>query len=185
MDYTRKIGSYLKSEIEVLQKIDYSVINEVMNVLEAVRERGCTVYICGNGGSAATASHFACDFNKGVSFNQDEKYNFICLSDNIPTLMALANDCGYEQIFVKQIEGKLKAGDALICISGSGNSPNVLLAAEYAKARGNTVIGITGYNGGKLYKLSDYRLHVAIDNMQIAEDVHMIFDHLIMWVMTH
>jgi D-sedoheptulose 7-phosphate isomerase len=185
MDYTKEIEKYLKAEIDTLHNLDYAAINEVMNILEDTRQRGCTVYICGNGGSAATASHFVCDFNKGVSFNQDKKYNFICLNDNIPTLMALANDYGYEWIFVKQIEGKLKTGDVLICISGSGNSSNVLLAAEYAKTCKNTVIGVTGYNGGKLYKLADYRLHAAIDNMQIAEDIHMVFDHLMMRVLSH
>jgi D-sedoheptulose 7-phosphate isomerase len=99
--------------------------------------------------------------------------------------MAIANDCGYEEIFVQQIKGKIKKDDVLLCISGSGNSKNILLAAEYAKASGITVIGATGYNGGLLYQLADYHLHVPVDNMQITEDIHMIFDHLIMWILAY
>jgi D-sedoheptulose 7-phosphate isomerase len=97
--------------------------------------------------------------------------------------MAIANDHGYEQIFLMQIERKIKPEDILFCISGSGNSRNVLLAAEYAKSIGAKIIGATGYNGGELHKIADYPLHVPIDNMQITEDVHMIFDHLIMWIL--
>ncbi|GMO37738.1 MAG: SIS domain-containing protein [Termitinemataceae bacterium] len=184
-DYARQITDYINQEIRILNKLDYSAINEVINILEMARERVSTVYICGNGGSAATASHFVCDFNKGVSYNKEKKYNFICLNDNIPSVMAIANDCGYEEIFVQQLKGRMKAEDVLLCISGSGNSKNVLLAAEYAKSLGVIVIGATGYDGGLLYKLSDYHLHVPVDNMQTTEDIHMIFDHLIMWILTH
>jgi D-sedoheptulose 7-phosphate isomerase len=155
-----------------------------MNVFESARKCGATIYICGNGGSASTASHFVCDFNKGISINKDKKYNFVCLNDNVPSLMAIANDCGYEYIFIKQIENKIKPSDVFFCISGSGNSKNIILAAEYAKSVGSIVIGATGYDGGELYKLSDYHLHVPINNMQITEDIHMVFNHVMMWILS-
>jgi D-sedoheptulose 7-phosphate isomerase len=103
-DYIKQITDYIRLEIETLNKLDHAAINEVLNVLEHTREQGATIYICGNGGSASTASHFVCDFNKGVSVNQEKKYNFLCLNDNIPTLLAIANDYGYDRIFVNQLE---------------------------------------------------------------------------------
>ena len=184
-NYFQQISEYIKWEVNTLNSLDLSSINDVVNLLEEARERESVIYICGNGGSAATASHFVCDFNKGVSQKKNKKFRFVCLNDNIPSIMAIANDCGYEQIFRMQIEGKIKSNDILFCISGSGNSKNILLAAEYAKSVGAKIIGATGYDGGDLYKLSDYHLHVPIDNMQITEDVHIIFDHLLMWILTH
>jgi D-sedoheptulose 7-phosphate isomerase len=184
-DFVKQIAGYINQEIDILRKLDYSAISEVINVLEKTRDCGSAVYICGNGGSASTASHFVCDFNKGISSLKEKKYNFICLNDNIPSIMAIANDCSYEEIFVQQLKGRIGDKDVLFCISGSGNSKNIVLAAEYAKSLGVTVIGATGYSGGLLYKLSDYHLHVPIDNMQITEDVHMIFDHLMMWILAY
>jgi D-sedoheptulose 7-phosphate isomerase len=184
-DYTDKIKKYLELEIQVMKRLDVDAINRVMNTLEEARLAGKTVYICGNGGSAATASHFVCDFNKGVSETQEQKYNFICLNDNIPTMMAVANDISYDEVFVFPLRGHLKPGDLFIGISGSGNSENVVRAARYAKEQGNTVIGITGYFGGKLMELADQKLHVPIDNMQITEDLHMMLDHLMMYIMAY
>lgn len=184
-NYTEKIRKYVNLEIEVMKQLDTDAINNAMNVLETARENGNTIFICGNGGSAATASHFVCDFNKGVSESQDKKYNFICLNDNIPTMMAVANDISYEEIFAFPLRGHLKKGDVLIAISGSGNSENVVRAVKYAKETGNQVIGITGYSGGKVKDLADISLHVPIDNMQITEDIHMMFDHLIMYILAY
>jgi len=184
-NYKTEIEQYISQEISVLKTLDLNSINIVMNLLENARNNNANIYICGNGGSAATASHFVCDFNKGISINQDKKYNFVCLNDNVPTMMAIANDIGYDYIFKVPIENKIGVNDLFIGISGSGNSKNVLRAAEYAKECGTTVIGITGYNGGELKKISDYSLHVDVDNMQITEDVHMILDHLMMWIISN
>ena len=184
-DYTEQIKNYIELEIEVLKKLDYNIINDVINLLEETRLNGNCVYICGNGGSAATASHFAGDFNKGVSLYKDIKYNFVCLSDNMPSMLAIANDIGYDQVFEHPLQGRIKKGDILIAISGSGNSANVINAAKYAKKCGNKVIGLTGYSGGELKELSDYRLHVPIDNMQITEDIHIIFNHLMMYILAY
>lgn len=179
-DYKQEIKTYIDREISVLQELDINQINEVLNVLEQTLLFENTVYIFGNGGSAATASHFQNDFNKGISEHTEKKFRFQCLNDNVATIMAIANDIGYEEVFRFQLTGKLKKGDVVIAISGSGNSANVLRAVEYAKENGAAVIGLTGYEGGKLKELCDYSLHAPIQSMQITEDVHMFFDHLMM-----
>lgn len=182
-DYREKLKNYLNEEIRIIQSLDLEAINVVMNVLEKARLKGKKIFICGNGGSAATASHFCCDFNKGVSENQEKKYNFECLNDNVPTMMAIANDIGYEEVFRYPLRCKLKKEDIFIGVSGSGNSKNVINAMDYAKEQGATTIAIVGYSGGKMKEMADYSLHVNIDNMQITEDVHMILDHLMMYVL--
>jgi D-sedoheptulose 7-phosphate isomerase len=180
MDYTAQIKEYLRKEIEIIGALDATVINAAMNLLSDVFEAGETVYIFGNGGSSATASHYANDFNKGISEYTKKKFKFICLNDNVPTVMAIANDIGFEEVFRFQLEGRLASGDIVIAISGSGNSPNVVNAVEYAKKQGNKSIGITGYGGGKLRNLVDIEMNAPVNSMQITEDIHMIFDHLIM-----
>lgn len=182
MDYNELIETYLEQEIDILKRIDVSAVNEVLNLLEAGMKREATIYVFGNGGSAATASHFQNDFNKGVSEHIDKKFRFLCLNDNIATIMAVANDIGYEEVFRFQLQGKIKKGDILMAISGSGNSSNVINAVEYGKKQGCKVVGLTGYSGGRLKELSDISLHVPINSMQITEDVHMIFNHLMMSV---
>lgn len=185
MDYIAKLREYLELEIEVIRNLDLNVINKVMNVLEKARIDGNRIFICGNGGSAATASHFCCDFNKGVSEKQEKKYNFECLSDNIPTMMAIANDISYDEIFRLPLRNKMQPEDIFIGISGSGNSKNVVSAMEYAKSIGGTTIALVGYSGGKMKEIADYSIHVDINNMQISEDVHMILDHVMMYVLSH
>ncbi len=183
MDYVSDIKEYIKKEIDVLNNLDVDSINEVINILEETRLNGKTIYIFGNGGSSATASHYQTDFNKGVSENIEPKYNFRCLNDNVATMMAISNDIGFEEVFRYQLRGHIAEGDVVIAISGSGNSKNVINAVEYAKENGNKVIGITGYSGGKLDAISDYHLRADVNSMQITEDIHMIFDHLIMSIL--
>ena len=178
--YQNDIRDYIALEIETLQKLDIDQINAALNLLRQTHENGITVYVFGNGGSSATASHFQNDFNKGVSEHTEKKFNLLCLNDNVSTMMAVANDIGFEEVFRFQLDGHLKPGDVCIAISGSGNSENVLRAVRYAKERGNKIIGLTGFGGGKLRELSDISLHAPINSMQITEDIHMIFDHLMM-----
>lgn len=185
MDYINELNAYREREIAVLNSLDLNSVNQVMNVLEDARLHGKRIFICGNGGSAATASHYCCDFNKGVSENQNDKYNFECLNDNVPTLMAVANDIGYEEVFRFPLRNKMKSGDILIGISGSGNSKNVVNAMEYAKSIGGTTIAIVGYSGGKMKEMADYNIHVNINDMQISEDIHMMLDHMMMFVLSH
>lgn len=184
MDYRQKLREYLADEIKVIQSLDLDAVNSVMNVLEEARLSGRHIFICGNGGSAATASHYCCDFNKGISEMQKQKYNFECLSDNIPTMMAVANDFSYDEIFRLPLKNKMNAKDIFIGISGSGNSKNVVNAMEYAKSIGGTTIAVVGYSGGKLQKIADYCIHVKVNHMQMAEDVHMILDHMMMSVLS-
>lgn len=181
-DYTQDIRDYIALETQVLNSLDVSAVNDALNLLEETLHSEGTVYIFGNGGSAATASHFQNDFNKGISEHTERKFRFQCLNDNVPTMMAIANDIGYEDIFRFQLMGKLGKHDVVVGISGSGNSKNVLRAVEYARSMGNRVIGVTGYDGGELKKLSTVSLHAPVNSMQITEDVHMIFDHLMMSV---
>lgn len=112
-------------------------------------------------------------------------YNFECLSDNIPTMMAVSNDESYAEAFRFPLSVKMKEGDILIGISGSGNSANVVNAMEYAKSHGGKTIAIVGYSGGKMKEMADYSIHVEIDDMQIAEDLHMVLDHMMMWVLSY
>jgi len=182
-DYTQNIADYIALEKCTLDKICIDEINSALNEIVAAYEREGNIYIFGNGGSAATASHYANDFNKGISEFTEKKFRFICLNDNVPTIMAVANDIGYEEIFRFQLKGKLTKKDLVIGISGSGNSKNVVNAIEYAKECGVRTLGITGYDGGKVKSIVDLSLHVPIKNMQITEDIHMIFDHLMMTVL--
>lgn len=203
-NYIKELQSYRNREIEVFQKLNLEDVNKVMNVLEDARLEGRHIFICGNGGSAATASHYAGDFNKGVNMgllNLDghisdgtanvEKmtgiplYNFECLSDNVPTMMAVSNDEAYAEVFRFPLSVKMKEGDIVIGISGSGNSANVVNAFDYAKNHGGKTIAIVGYQGGRMKEMADYSIHADIDDMQIAEDIHMVLDHMMMWVLRH
>lgn len=180
MDFKKAIKEYYDREIEAIKRLNLDELNEAMNAILRVYENEGTIYVCGNGGSASTASHMQNDFNKGISEYVDKKFNFYCLNDNVSTMMAVANDIGYEEIFRFPIKNKITDKDLIIGISGSGNSKNVLNAALYAKERGAKVIGITGYSGGKLKEMADYNMHVDEMDMQISEDLHMTFDHMMM-----
>lgn len=205
MDFTKKLQAYRDREMEAYQRIDLEDVNKVMNVLEEARVAGKHIFICGNGGSAATASHYAGDFNKGVNMGllgidghsanrtpvADQMrsssvplYNFECLSDNIPTMMAVSNDESYVEAFRYPLSIKMKEGDVVIGISGSGNSVNVVNALTYAKEAGGTTIAIVGYDGGRMKEMADYSIHVDINDMQISEDLHMVLDHMMMWVLS-
>lgn len=180
MEYQKEIKDYIELEKMILSQMDIEAVNEALKALESAFLEEKSIYIFGNGGSSATASHFLNDFNKGISEYTDKKFRFICLNDNIPTVFAIANDRGFQEVFRFQLEGRLNPQDIVIAISGSGNSPNIVLAAEYAKACGSKLIGLTGFNGGRLKELCDISLHVPVNSMQITEDIHMVLDHLMM-----
>ncbi|MCH3909419.1 MAG: SIS domain-containing protein [Bacilli bacterium] len=182
MDFKNEIKEYYAREIKVIEELDADELNKAMNALLEHYEKETNIYVFGNGGSSATASHMVCDFNKGTCYNVEKRFRFICLNDNIPTMMALANDVSFDDVFYYQLENKLKKEDLVLAISGSGNSHNVIKAVEYAKKVGCEIMGMTGYDGGKLDKMSDYHLHVPADDMQITEDLHMGFDHMIMQI---
>ena len=180
-----KINNYLDRLKTTLDNLSRDEIENFINVLNDAREQGKTIFIMGNGGSAATASHFVCDFNKGASYMHDDKkrFKFICLNDNDASMMAYANDVSYDDVFVEQLKNYFNKGDIVIGISGSGNSKNVIKAIEYANQNGGITVGLTGYNGGKLKQLAKHSVNTNIDDMQITEDIHMIFDHMILKIM--
>ena len=180
--FNKNIETYMDELKKTLDRLDRQKIILLVNQLINVHAHGGTVYIFGNGGSASTASHFTGDFNKGVSENLSRRFRFICLNDNIPSVLAIANDIGYEQIFKFQLENYLKPDDLVIAISGSGNSTNVILAIEYANSKGVKTFALTGCNGGRLKEIASNSIVVPINDMQKVEDIHLIMNHLIMQI---
>ena len=171
---------YLNGLNGLLDGFDTEAFDRIVNsILDAYSDEQA-IFIMGNGGSASTASHFACDINKGCCLNLDKKFKVICLNDNIPTLLAYANDLDYASVFVEQLKNFFHSGDVVIGISGSGNSENVIRAIRYANENGGKTVGLTGYSGGKLGQLVDIAYVAASDDMQKIEDVHMIIVHMIM-----
>ena len=173
-------AAYLEHVQTVLQRIDTAEVGRFIATLLDARERGATVFFIGNGGSAATASHFANDV--AIGNNAYEKpFRAISLADNMPIITAIANDFGYDEIFVRQLRVLGKRGDVLVGISGSGNSPNVVLAFEYALSAGIKTVAITGFDGGKLKAMAEEGIHVPTEPKEYgpAEDAHMVLDHLV------
>lgn len=183
MDYKKDIKAYFNKLKQTVDKVSIDELNVLLNVLVKGKDEGRTIFIMGNGGSSATASHYVCDFNKGISLNQQNKFRLICLNDNIPSLMAYANDISFDDIFVGQLKSYFQKGDIVFGISGSGNSKNVLKAIEYANQNGGITIGLTGYDGGELRKKVRYGVHIPVNDMQITEDLHMILDHCMMKIL--
>jgi D-sedoheptulose 7-phosphate isomerase len=152
---------------------------QVEAILLRARDEGRTVFIIGNGGSAATASHMANDLNKGAAVAGQRRFRALALTDNVPLITAWANDTRYEQIFVEQMANFIRPGDVLIAISGSGNSPNVIAALEWARGEGAVTIGLTGGSGGRLLGLVDCCLLVPSNRMEQIEDMHLVLAHAI------
>ncbi len=171
---------YLNQLKDLLDIFPHDKFEEIGQMLISAYERGSHLFIMGNGGSGSTASHFACDINKGCCAGLGKKFRVICLNDNTPTIMAYANDLSYKNIFVEQLRNFLRPGDVVIGISSSGNSENILLALAYAKEKGAETIGLSGFNGGRLAEIVDVPLVVAIDDVQKVEDLHMIVVHMLM-----
>jgi D-sedoheptulose 7-phosphate isomerase len=171
---------YIKYLSSVLAAIDTSAIQKFTEAILKARDQGKQIFFIGNGGSAATASHFANDFSIGTRCPW-KPFKAIALTDNNAIMTAIGNDFGYDMLFVKQLEVLLQPGDLVVAISASGNSPNLLKAVEFAKSRGNICIGLTGFDGGKLKEMSDLFVHVQTPKGEYApvEDAHMVLDHLI------
>ena len=175
------IEKYKHSLIKLIENIDVNVMKDIIKTFESCAESNSSVFIIGNGGSAATASHMQNDLGSGLKRRGILELNIFSLCDNLSVITALANDIGYENIFFSQIENKTSEGDLLIAISASGNSPNIVKAVEYAKTIGASVLGVTGFNGGKLKQLSDLNYHVQTNMGEygLVEDLHMILDHML------
>jgi len=173
------IQRYLDGLVSVLGRLPMASIQRVIDLLAQARYSNKQVIIMGNGGSAATASHFACDLGKGTLMPGHPRFRAIALTDNMPLFSALANDYGYEHAFSEQIRSMVQPGDVVIGISGSGKSPNVLNAVRVAREARATTIGFVGYDGGLLKDLVDVHVHVPSSCMEQVEDVHLVLEHLI------
>lgn len=171
---------YLTELKEVLDNFNLGQFEKIVNLVLNAYEDEKQIFTMGNGGSASTASHFACDLNKGCCTNLEKKIKMICLNDNIPTLLAFANDVSYDVVFVEQLKNFLNPGDLVIGISGSGNSENVIKAIHHAKQNNGHTIGFSGFSGGKLARMVDVSFVAKVDDIQKIEDIHMILVHMIM-----
>lgn len=178
--YSKEISHYITELQTTLSRLDIDEIEQCAEILLKAYNNNNNIFICGNGGSAATASHFACDINKGVSYGLEKRFKVIPLTDSLSTITAYTNDLEYDIIFLEQIKNFFNEGDVLIGISGSGNSNNVLKAIEFVNKNNGITIGWTGYNGGKLKEISQYSINANIDDMQLSEDIHMILVHIMM-----
>ncbi len=161
---------------------EFSFDEGILKILKDSVRNNKKIFVAGNGGSAAIAMHYVCDFSKGANQNWSEnfrRYKAICLSDNIAYMTAISNDSHYPEVFRQQLINLANEGDILILISSSGNSPNVVKALEYAKEKGMITIGITGFNGGKLKRQADYSAHTPCDSYEISEDISQMFGHFL------
>jgi D-sedoheptulose 7-phosphate isomerase len=172
---------YLERVCQVIRDLDHAQVEALSDLIEQRYRSGRFVFIIGNGGSGANASHLCEDLAKCTlrDFESQRRLKVLSLTDNSPWVTAVANDIGYDAIFLEQLKNLSSPGDLLVAISGSGSSPNVLKAVEWANAHGLTTVGVTGFGGGKLKALAHHSLHVAVDDMGVAESVHQVVFH---WV---
>jgi D-sedoheptulose 7-phosphate isomerase len=173
------IQKYISTLQLTMDQLPQQLIAEVIDVLQQARTRGSQVFILGNGGSASTASHFACDLAKNTRQEGLPHFRVIGLTDNMAMFSALANDEGYEKVFSEQLASLIRPGDIVIAISASGNSQNVINAAEMAHRHEATVIGFTGFDGGRLGQIANINLRVNSNIIEHVEDIHLMLEHLI------
>jgi D-sedoheptulose 7-phosphate isomerase len=172
-------NQYRTELLQTIEALDTVRIGQAIELLRTARDAGRTIFTCGNGGSASTASHFVCDMLKGASYLRDKRFRIMALTDSLPTITAYSNDVSYECIFVEQLKNFAQPGDVVLAISGSGNSPNVLRAVEYANGLGCHTIGLTGRDGGKLGALVGLNILAPVPHMGRIEDAHMIVAHML------
>lgn len=173
------IRSYLDRLLKTLDGMPVDDIARLSEMLYRAYSDGKQVFILGNGGSASTASHMAADLGKNTIGPNMRRFRIMSLNDNIPLLTALSNDLGYDNMFAEQLQNLIQPGDVLIVISGSGNSPNVLKAMEYAQSRSAQVAALLGFGGGKASKLSDLNVVIDSDDYGVVEDAHLIVNHIL------
>lgn len=175
--------NYIGSLCSVLNGFDHSAFEAIVRKLLEAYHEGSHIFVAGNGGSASTASHFACDLNKGVSYGLSKRFRVISLPDSLPSVLAYANDVSYDSVFVEQLRNFYSPGDLVIGISGSGNSENVLQCIRYANENGGRTIGLCGFDGGKLATLAEVSFVAGINDMQKVEDLHLVVVHMLMQVL--
>jgi D-sedoheptulose 7-phosphate isomerase len=170
---------YIELVKSTLDALDAKALESLVEAFHSTYEKGGNIYTMGNGGSGASASHAAGDFLKGASYGLDKRFRMICLNDNLPSMMAIANDIGWESIFVEPLKNFLSPNDLVIGISGSGNSKNVVNAIEYANEQGATTVAMSGFKGGKISQIATIDVHAPVMDMEVTEDVHMVIFNIV------
>jgi len=178
-----KPDEYFDILVRTIGKIDLAEVSRAAQLINTAWQKGKQIICFGNGGSALTAQHYITDWNKSVYLKTGRPFLGRCLVDNIGLVTAYANDLNYEDIFIAQMRPLLQPEDLVIGISGSGNSENVLRAIEYGRKHGAITLGIVGYDGGKLKMLAEHSVWIPVDNMQITEDLHLAFGHIVMFLL--
>lgn len=179
MATTNFAREYKSKLVRTLETVDLAAVARATAILAEARDKNRHIFVCGNGGSASTASHFVTDMVKGASYKRDARFRIMALTDSMPTITAYSNDVGYDCVFAEQLKNFANSGDILIAISGSGNSPNVVCAAEYANSIGCETIGLTGRDGGQLGRVVNLDIRVAESHMGRIEDGHLMICHMI------
>jgi D-sedoheptulose 7-phosphate isomerase len=174
------VSNYLIAHQDLGQKLDTKAFQKGIEMVAAAFENGKKVITCGNGGSASTASHYITDWNKMINLATGKKFRGVSLCDNVGLITAYGNDLSYADVFSGQIDALMDEGDLLVAVSGSGNSPNILKAIESARRAGGEVLGVVGYDGGKMMPMCDHSVWVPSFDMQLCEDVHLMFGHMVM-----
>ncbi len=170
---------YRNQLLETLSRVDSAKVAQAIAWLREARDEERHIFVCGNGGSASTASHFACDIVKGCSYQQAKRFRILALTDSLPTLTAYSNDVSYESVFVEQLKNFARPKDLVMALSGSGNSANVVQAIEYANSVGCRTIALSGRDGGRIGPLAHLNIHVPEPHMGRIEDAHMVICHMI------
>jgi D-sedoheptulose 7-phosphate isomerase len=173
------LRAYKEKLNNALETVDLELVVRAVEILKQARDNNRHVFVCGNGGSASTASHFVTDMVKGASFEREARFRIMALTDSMPTITAYSNDVGYDCVFAEQLKNFAEPGDVFIAISGSGNSPNVVRAMEYANKTGCKTIALTGRDGGKLGPIANVEIRLGDQHMGRIEDGHLIVCHMI------
>jgi D-sedoheptulose 7-phosphate isomerase len=178
-DVTTFLENYRRQLRQTLDAVDLSAIEKAMVWFKEARDQGKQIFVCGNGGSAAAASHFATDLGKGASYGRPQRFRIMALTDSVSTISAYANDVDYECVFVEQLKNLAQPEDLVVAISSSGNSPSVLRAVEYANTIGCRTLSLTGQDGGRLGALAQLNLLVRETHTGRIEDAHMVICHMV------
>ncbi|MBV9100417.1 MAG: SIS domain-containing protein [Candidatus Dormibacteraeota bacterium] len=173
------LSGHIAAVRDALARIPVESIERVVDIIMQAHERARHIYIVGNGGSASTATHFACDLGKATIIDGRARLRVTSLTDNIALVTAWANDASYERVFAEQLMNVLNAGDVVIAVSASGNSPNVLAAVDVARVLDAVTVGLVGFSGGRLQRSVDAAVHVAADDYGVVEDCHLVLEHAI------
>ena len=186
-DVTKFTQGYVQRLGQLLDSLDLNALAAIIDQIERVRVEGKTIYLIGNGGSAATASHMAEDLAFGTRMREGARIKALSLTDNQSYVMAAANDIGYDSIFEEQLKNLMLPGDLLIAFSASGNSPNVVKAVDFTNRHGGISVGLVGFDGGQLKESCHIVLHVETEHGEYGpvEDIHLVLDHIITEFLIH